>query len=157
MEEKQKVPAVLIVFLFFIGYSFISTLLLFRHNKTFIGAFFFEGISSAIYISILLIVYALIFMWTLKRNPKGRILTLIYYPISVLVLIFDVIMYFLNKELIVEFLSKINNYDASALPISPETIVLSGLLFSLAFQIIISVLIIFLMIKKKDYFSPKQV
>ena len=150
--DKQKIPAAIIIFLIWIGWSFLSTLFVFRINKSYIGPFFFEGIGSIIFTTIFLIIYALIFYGTIKRNLLARKLTLIYYSISVLIILVNLITFFVNKDLIVNFLSEIKDISAATSVISIESIILSGLIFGLISQIIITILIIVLMVKKKDYF-----
>jgi len=152
MDKKQKTPAVIIIFLIWIGYSFLSTLFLFITNKSMLGPFFLEGVSSTIYISIILIIYALIFFFTLKRNPLGRKITLTYYSLSILIIIVNIATYFTNKETVINFISSNDNINAINSIVPIEYVVLFGLLFGLLFQIVITTLIIILMVKKKNYF-----
>ena len=150
--DKQKIPAAIIIFLIWIGWSFLSTLFAFRINKSYIGPFFFEGIGSIIFTTIFLIIYGLVFYGTIKRNSWARKLTLIYYPISVLIILVNLVTFFVNKDLIISFLSEIKDISAATSVIPIESVVLSGLIFGLIFQFVITVLIVVLMVKKKDYF-----
>ncbi len=150
---NKRIPTVIVIFLVWISLSFLSTLLMFREDKSFIGPILLEGIAHIIFTLVLLTIFLLIFYWTIKRNPLGRKLTLIYYPVSVLILLVNIITFFINKDLMVGFLSKnIDMIKLADLAISAESIILSSLVSSFLFQLIITVLIVILMIKKKGYF-----
>lgn len=153
MANKQKFPVAIILFLIWIGWSFLSTLFTFRVNKSFIGPFFLEGIAFMIYILILLTVYGLIFYGTIKRKIWSRKLALIFFPLSVVLILINLITYFINKDLIIGFFNQIKEISQAAPIIPVEWLIISGLLFGLLFQIVITTLVIVLMIRKKDYFS----
>ena len=153
MANKQKIPVTIILFLIWIGWSILSTLFMFSINKSFIGPLFLEGISFVIYLLILLTIYSLIFYGTMKRKIWSRKLALIFFPLSVGLSLVNLITYFINKDFIMGFFSQIKEMS-QAVPIIPiESLIISGLLFGLLSQGIITILIIVLMIKKKDYFS----
>lgn len=151
---KQKIPAVIIVFLIFVGLAILSFLngfpTIFRYDQ-FPKALFLGKIEFLIYSLFSLAMLLFIFIGTLKRKMYARVISLIYYPFLFIFSLLNFIYYKMNPGILMSIHPIISEIpELSEIFSKLISITLWG---SLIFSFLLTIFVIIIMKKKKDYFS----
>jgi len=160
MAEGEKIPLSIILFIVYVCICIIGIVVSFFSNQMFLGPYDIKGAGAFLLEAIMFVLLIFILYGTYKRKSWARKLAIIYFVCSTALIVIDMAFFFTDSAVHDEYVNMVKEKMPPGSPgSSPGAMAMleSTMYFTYALTVIMSVavliLIVWLMMKRKDYFS----
>ena len=147
---KEKFPVGMIIILFLIGFGVLGTLFGLKKAMLQLGPFILSGIPAMMYSITVAVILGISFYGIIKRKIWARKFTIGWYLISLALVTINFISFLANKQKIVDFYKELSPATSQ---VFTESFVMASLLYTLIVGWILSLVIIFYLYRKRDFFK----
>lgn len=151
-NQKKKMPVGIILILVYLGFGILGQLQSLFKPVIQLGPKILTGIGAIILILIMLVLQIFLFYGIIKRAKWARTLGIAGYTLLIMLGLTNLISLISNKEIYNEYLLKALPANSEVLTSEIFQAIIVAVIIGIAISLILSTMILFYLVRKKDYF-----